>query len=161
MFYWDTYAGWTNKPDSCVPRWKYDSIPETLPIQRYSETCLERPPLERLPCLERPFPNFWKNLSTTGFHSNWTCLEWPPVWKDHFFMTTMVVVPDRFHCILYSAIEVHVQLEVPPSFLWWSCEMITWLNPLETWFIQAYYVHTRHIELQNKNTCIWYNERFI
>ena len=71
---------------------------ESLLIYMYSETCLERPPLERPPCLERPFPSLWKCLSTIGLHANWTSLERPPVCQDHFFLTFRVVVPDRFHC---------------------------------------------------------------
>ena len=56
-------------------------------------------PLERPSCLERPFSNLWKYLSTIGLHANWTCLERPPVWKDHLVLTSRVIVPDRVHCI--------------------------------------------------------------
>ncbi len=73
-----------------------------------SETCLIRPPLERPPCLERPYSNFWRFLSTIGFHENWTSLEWPPVWKDHFFLTSRVGVPDKFHCKCNKII--HIQM---------------------------------------------------
>ena len=68
----------------------------------YSKTCLERTLLERPPSLERPFSNLWKILSSIGFHANRTCLERPPVWKDYFFLTSRVIVPDRFDCILFN-----------------------------------------------------------
>ncbi len=64
----------------------------------YSETCLKWPLMERPSCLERPFSNWWKFLSTIGFHTNRTCLERLAVWKDHYFLTSRVVLPDRFHC---------------------------------------------------------------
>ena len=66
-----------------------------------SETRLERPPLERPPYLERTFSNLLKFLSITAFHANWTCLERPPVWKDHLSLTSRVVVPDRFDYRLF------------------------------------------------------------
>ena len=50
-----------------------------LRVNKYSETCLEWPPLERPPCLERPLSSLRKILSSTGFHANWTGLERPPV----------------------------------------------------------------------------------
>ena len=64
----------------------------------YSQICLEWPPSEWPPSLERPFSNLWKVLYTIGFHANWTSLERPPVCKDHFYLISSVVVPDRFHC---------------------------------------------------------------
>ena len=55
--------------------------------------------------------NLWKFLSTIRFHANCTCLEWPPVWKDHFFLTSKVVVPHRCHCITLFNLElvIHTQ----------------------------------------------------
>ena len=64
----------------------------------YYGTCLERPPLERLPFLKRPVSKLWTFLSTIGFHAQRTCLERPPLWKDHFILTSRVVVSDRFYC---------------------------------------------------------------
>ena len=37
-------------------------------------------------------------LNSTGLQANWTFLEWPPVGKDHFSLTSRMVIPDRFHC---------------------------------------------------------------
>ncbi len=53
----------------------------------YSGTCLERPSLERPPCLERPF---FQILKISIYHwnpCNWTCLERPPLWKERFLLT--------------------------------------------------------------------------
>ncbi len=51
-----------------------------------------------------PFPIY---QSTIGFYANWTCLERPPVWEDHFFLTSRVVIPDRFDCIYKCRSQRH------------------------------------------------------
>ncbi len=51
------------------------------------------------PCLERPFSHKWKFLSTIGINTNQykLNLDGKTVLRDHFFLTSRVVVPDRFH----------------------------------------------------------------
>ena len=61
--------------------------------------------LEKELCLERPVFLWWKFPFATGIHANSICLEWPPVWKGHFFLRSSVVFPDRltvhsYHCQL-------------------------------------------------------------
>ena len=51
-------------------------------ICKYSDTCLEWPPLQR------PFSLWSKFLCTNGIHANWTCLEKPLGWKAHFPSTS-------------------------------------------------------------------------
>ncbi len=48
------------------------------------------------PCQKRPFSIYW-------LHANWTCMEWPPVWEDHFLYQMRSFNLDRFgHNSKYS-----------------------------------------------------------
>ena len=65
----------------------------------YTVKSIWNDPLERPLRPERPFSHQRRFLSTTGIHTNWTCLERPPFLKDHFHWRSGDIVTDRFHCI--------------------------------------------------------------
>ena len=55
----------------------YKNVGSNAKTCDYGQICLEWPPLERPPCLERPISSLWRFLITIGFHVHWTCLERP------------------------------------------------------------------------------------
>ena len=72
-----------NDPNGVRPRQsrttaKKKNITCLLELQLYSETCLERPLLERPRCQERPFFQICEN-----FYLPLDSMQTEPVWNDH------------------------------------------------------------------------------
>ncbi len=121
--------------------WKCNLIPLYIAMMIYSETCLGRPPLERPLCLKRPSSNLWRFISTIEFLAKLACLERPSIWKDHFFLISRVVIPDKFHCItwclstsLYISANdtwnLHHHVCGDAMMLVYRCTDVTWCLPM-------------------------------
>ena len=79
------------------------------PRMAKSQSCMGGTLLGRPPSQEIYWIPSLINHPTIGIHMNWTCLQRPPVCKDHTFLISRVVFPDGFQCKLWTKIGQNAQ----------------------------------------------------